>query len=463
MAAISSNHSSTSHSNSTIDPTQDLASIYYLHPSDHASTKLVSNLFDGSGYGDWKRSVIIGLTAKNKMSFINNTLPKPTNNSVLQKAWERCNNMVIGWLIASLDRNLSKSIMYYCTAAEIWKDLEDRFGQSSCSQLYGLHEDLATLSQSAGMTIADYFTKAKSLWDELDNFSPIPTCTCDGCSCNLTKRVLKMQQEHRIMQFLMKVDPKYNQVRTNILMMDDLPNASVIYPLLQQEERHKEVSKLTTNPTDSMVFAVDRKQYYQRHSDHHTQDRSISGNKRHASYVCEHCKIPGHSIERCFKIHSYPPNSRRQLTKKIATNMHTDPPPTSSDVKETSLTQAQFNHLLTLLGKKDVDKPLDVDTSTNTTSNLAGISYFTSYNSYSHWIIDIGATDHMCNNLSVFTNITPVTSAHCITIPDGSILTVSKQGDILLDNDITLTKVLYVPQLHFNLISASKLCLDYNC
>ena len=102
MATISSDHSSASHSNSTADPTQDPASIYYLHPSDHASTKLVSNLFDGSGYGDWK------LTAKNKMSFIDNTPPKPTNNSFLQKAWERCNNMVIGWLIASLDQNLAK-------------------------------------------------------------------------------------------------------------------------------------------------------------------------------------------------------------------------------------------------------------------------------------------------------------------------------------------------------------------
>lgn len=123
-----STDSSQSLSTPTPDPTQDPASLYYLHPSDHASTKLVSNLFDGSGYGDWKRSVIIGLTAKNKLSFIDNTLPKPTDDVVLQRAWERCNNMVIRWLIASLDRNLAKSIMYYCTAREIWKDLEDRFG-----------------------------------------------------------------------------------------------------------------------------------------------------------------------------------------------------------------------------------------------------------------------------------------------------------------------------------------------
>ena len=248
--------------------------------------------------------------------------------------------------------------------------------------------------------------------------------------------------------FLMKLDPQFNQVRSSLLMHKDLPDVAEVYRMLSQEESHKDLSK-------PMAFASDKWKS--------SLNNKNTNNGKKLSYFCDHCKVSGHSFYRCFKIHSYPPNSRRQLTKKIATNMHTDPPPTSSDVKETSLTQAQFNHLLTLLGKKDVDKPLDVDTSTNTTSNLAGISYFTSHNSYSHWIIDIGATDHMCNNLSVFTNITPITSAHCITIPDGSTLTISKQRDILLDNEITLTKVLYVPQLHFNLISASKLCLDYNC
>ena len=112
------------------------------------------------------------------MDFIDNSLPKPTYDDVLQKAWERYNNMVIGWLIASLDRTLAKSIMYYSITSEIWKDLEDRFGQSSYSQLYALQEELAALTQTNGMLVAEYFTKAKSLWDEFDNLSPILTCTC---------------------------------------------------------------------------------------------------------------------------------------------------------------------------------------------------------------------------------------------------------------------------------------------
>lgn len=83
--------------------------------------------------------------------------------------------------------------MYYCTAHEIWQDLEDRFGQSSCSQLYVIQEEFATLSQTSNMYIDEYFTKAKSLWDELDNFSLIPTCTCYSGSYNLTKRILRLQ------------------------------------------------------------------------------------------------------------------------------------------------------------------------------------------------------------------------------------------------------------------------------
>lgn len=56
------------------DPTQNPSSDYYLHPSYHASTKLVYVPFDGIGYADWKRSMIIGLTAINKMCFVDGSL-----------------------------------------------------------------------------------------------------------------------------------------------------------------------------------------------------------------------------------------------------------------------------------------------------------------------------------------------------------------------------------------------------
>ena len=114
---------------SEADPTQNPASIFYLYP---ASIKLVSTSFDGSGYADWKRSMIIGLTAKNKLSFIDGTAVKLSSDSSDSKCWERCNNLVIGWIIASLDRVLAKSVMYYNNAYEIWSDLANPL-QHNCT------------------------------------------------------------------------------------------------------------------------------------------------------------------------------------------------------------------------------------------------------------------------------------------------------------------------------------------
>ncbi|CAO2815840.1 unnamed protein product [Amaranthus hypochondriacus] len=100
--------------------------------------------------------------------------------------------MVIGWLIASLDRAVAKSVIYNKFASEIWSDLEERFGVSSSAQLYSLHEELSKISQESSMTITEYYTKVKSIWDEIDSISPFPACVCSDCTCSLTKKFLKL-------------------------------------------------------------------------------------------------------------------------------------------------------------------------------------------------------------------------------------------------------------------------------
>ncbi|CAO2827618.1 unnamed protein product [Amaranthus hypochondriacus] len=119
-----------------------------------------------------------------------------------------------------------------------------------------------------------------------------------------------------------------------------------------------------------MEFAVDRRKYYQRSQDHNSHEKSLTGTKRNSQYFCDHCKISGHSIDHCFKIHGYPSPSRRASHKKIAAVTHGDPS-SSFDIKDTGLTKEQFTHLLNLLNKKDVDKPTDLDV-TASTGTLAG-------------------------------------------------------------------------------------------
>lgn len=67
------------------------------------------------------------------------------------------------------------------------------------------------------------------------------------------------------MLFLMKLNDDYVQARTNILMMQPLPNLSTTYRLLVQEERHQEVSGLVTQHHAMAFAAYDKRKHYERY------------------------------------------------------------------------------------------------------------------------------------------------------------------------------------------------------
>lgn len=52
----------------------------YLHVSDHPGMILVSKQFDGSNFGSWSKGMLISLSTKNKIGFVNCKIPKPADN-----------------------------------------------------------------------------------------------------------------------------------------------------------------------------------------------------------------------------------------------------------------------------------------------------------------------------------------------------------------------------------------------
>ncbi|XP_074352838.1 uncharacterized protein LOC141691990 [Apium graveolens] len=114
-----------------MDQSQNHTSPYYLHPSDNPDMKLVNIKFDGTGYGDWKRSMLISLSTKNKTGFVDGTITKPLIADPNYKGWERCNSMMISRLLGVLDQSIARSVLYFNTAHDIWINLEECYGQAS--------------------------------------------------------------------------------------------------------------------------------------------------------------------------------------------------------------------------------------------------------------------------------------------------------------------------------------------
>ena len=69
--------------------------------------------------------------------------------------------MVTSWILNVLSQEIAESVLYSDSAHDIWKELEDRYGQASGAKLFQLEKDIR-LSDQGTNDIAGYFTKLKS-------------------------------------------------------------------------------------------------------------------------------------------------------------------------------------------------------------------------------------------------------------------------------------------------------------
>lgn len=99
----STDSSTSSIGRSTIN---DSLSPYFLHHSDSPCIVLVSQHLTGHNYASWSRAITKSLSVKNKLGFIDGSILKPDGNDLnLLNLWIRYNNMVISWILNSVQRN----------------------------------------------------------------------------------------------------------------------------------------------------------------------------------------------------------------------------------------------------------------------------------------------------------------------------------------------------------------------
>jgi len=253
------------------------ASPFFLHNGDNPGTVLVSQPLTGENYNTWSRSMIVSLTAKNKLGFIDGSLPKPSpEDESMHHAWTRCNNMIIAWILNSVSKDIASSIIYINTSEEMWQDLRDRFSQGNGPRIFQLQKILTTLSQE-NSSVSQYFTRIKSIWDELNNYDPIPSCTCGGM-----RSVHEKNNRDHVFQFLMGLDDSYSHIRGQILLNDPLPPINKVFSLIVQEERQKEIS---VNPLIHETTALMTK------ADAAPQKKFNKFTNRKEKPTCSHCRI----------------------------------------------------------------------------------------------------------------------------------------------------------------------------
>ena len=287
---------------------------YFLSSSDISQHSIVALLFSGSNYVNWSRSVKMALYARNKVSFIDGTLLKPSASSSDFKKWIRNDYIVRSWIINSIERGIAETFIFVDSAYQLWKEIKDRYGQSNVPQLFDLHRSLFLIEQKDS-SITKYYAKKKRIWDEIHDLEGFPDCSCGilaSCSCGIIQKLLDAHNRMKLIQFLSGINPAYDQVKTNILSTDPLPNINKVYHILQSVERQHQNNLHSSHSNDISAFVA-----HQFKSDNSTAMRK-DFKKSKIERICEHCKGKGHTIDQCFKLIGYPEWYANKKSKSVS-------------------------------------------------------------------------------------------------------------------------------------------------
>nr|XP_023894220.1 uncharacterized protein LOC112006153 [Quercus suber] len=256
--------------------------------------------------------------------------------------------MVGTWLTNLVSSKLQASIIYEDTTLEIWNDLKNHFAQTNGPRVFNLQKDIAGLHQGE-MSITDFFTQLKVFWDQLQNLSPFPSCTCGKCICNINKRLTDLQVRELVMKFLMGLNDSFSQVRSQVLLMDPIPSLSKVYSLLIQEETQRSVPNASFAKVDSTILAA-------KLSNEHLGPflGGVVG-KRKEKPTCTHCGKTSHTVDKCYKKYGFPLGFKFKNKPFMAHQVSSDVLPIGPSIatpmhQQTAFTPEQYQQLFAMFG-----------------------------------------------------------------------------------------------------------------
>ncbi|GKB22090.1 hypothetical protein Tco_0856013 [Tanacetum coccineum] len=162
--------------------------------------KGVDGLEGTENYKIWSVAVQLALHTINKLGFINWKCVKNKNDDMLEEQWNRCNSVMLSWILGCISQDLYRGQIYYKIAKTVWDKLKETYDKQDSYMIYNLHYKIQLFTQ-ARSPLSEYYHTFNALWREFDILVNLPGCSCDGAPT-----LKKHNDLLKLMQFLMGLD-----------------------------------------------------------------------------------------------------------------------------------------------------------------------------------------------------------------------------------------------------------------
>ncbi|XP_019252665.1 PREDICTED: uncharacterized protein LOC109231458 [Nicotiana attenuata] len=342
---------------------------------------------------DHNHPLFLQLTDTPGSSFISLQLTGSDNYAL----WSR--SMRIGLIVEHC------SVCFQCH--KVWEDLKERFDKVNGSRVLYLHREIYTLTRGT-MSVADYFSKLRDLWDEFDALMP-----CPSCPCSESKKYAEHFEYHRLLQFL-RLNDSYSQPRSQIMMMTPVPSINKAYSLLMGVESQRNLENFT-----QMVQVTEANDSTAMYGNKNPNSGTGQFRAQKKTLICDYYAVWRFTgWDSYYTWFSVSPN---------ADECYEGP----------SARAATAGKLLALL------------------SNCAN----------PNWIIDSGASNHMTSTLEMLSSYQSISSqkGSKVHLPTGVVAFNTHIGKTRVLNNQEINNVLYIPEFKYNLLSVSKLTKELQC
>ncbi|GJV33746.1 putative LTR copia-type gag-polypeptide [Tanacetum coccineum] len=120
----------------------------YMHANDSNRTpQIIFKLTGTDNYKIWANVVHLALHTKYKLGFINGKCVRDESNVLLQEQWNRCNSVMLSWILGCITQDLYQGQIF----SKIAKSIRDEFKETYDLDgfvIYNLHYKIYTLTPS---------------------------------------------------------------------------------------------------------------------------------------------------------------------------------------------------------------------------------------------------------------------------------------------------------------------------